>query len=90
LILLPVLNLKTVVRLALFSINFIQKNIEKPSKRELEIIKLISKGYNNVEIGEKLVISKFTVKTHRGNLLKKYSVKNTAELVAMSKSEEWI
>lgn len=53
----------------------------KLSSRELEIIKQISHGFTNKEIGENLFISSHTVVTHRKNIMKKLGINNTAELV---------
>jgi DNA-binding NarL/FixJ family response regulator len=53
----------------------------KLSKREKEVLILISKGYSNIEIGEKLFISPSTVNNHRSNLLSKTNTKNTASLL---------
>jgi len=41
------------------------------TKREFEIIKLISEGHSSEQIAEKLFISKHTVDTHRRNILHK-------------------
>lgn len=57
--------------------------IEQLSPREKEIIGYISKGINSREIGKKLFISEFTVKTHRRNIMHKLGVKNTAELIRL-------
>ena len=51
------------------------------SKREIDIIKLISDGHSNDEIGEKLFISPLTVKKHRSNILEKAECRNTAHLI---------
>ncbi len=51
------------------------------SKREIEVLELISKGFTNTEIAEKLFISPRTVDFHRSNLLVKTNSKNTAELI---------
>ena len=51
------------------------------SKRELEIIKLISKGFTLDEIGNTLHISPLTVQTHKRNILKKAKAKNTVHLI---------
>lgn len=56
-------------------------NIDKLSKREVEILNLICSGLTNQEIAEKLFISHRTVDTHRSNLLSKTGSKNTAELI---------
>lgn len=51
------------------------------TKREKEIIELISAGYSNKEIAEKINLSTSTVDVHRYNILKKLNVKNTAEMI---------
>ena len=56
-------------------------SIDELTKREVEILSLISEEMTNNEIGEKLFISPRTVDTHRRNLLQKLGVKNTAGLV---------
>lgn len=57
------------------------QNLKEFSKREIDIIKLISNGLNNAEIAEKLFISTLTVKKHRSNILTKSDTKNTAQLI---------
>jgi DNA-binding NarL/FixJ family response regulator len=51
------------------------------SKREVEILQLISNGLTNTEIGERLFISPRTVDGHRANLIHKIGAKNTVGLV---------
>ena len=46
--------------------------------REIEIIKLISRQFNNKEIAEKLAISPHTVLTHRKNIMQKLNTRNSA------------
>lgn len=53
------------------------------SHREIDILRLLSFGYNSDEIATKLHISHNTVKTHRKNILEKSDCKNTTELVAL-------
>ncbi len=53
----------------------------KLTGREVEIVKLISEGLTSHQMAEKLFISPRTVETHRANLMKKASVKNSIELV---------
>lgn len=50
--------------------------------REREIAPLIGQGLTSRMIGERLGISTRTVETHRARLMKKFGVKNTAELVS--------
>jgi two-component system response regulator NreC len=49
--------------------------------RELEIIKYISQGSTNTQIGEQLFISPRTVDTHRTNIMRKIKVNNVASLI---------
>jgi len=56
-------------------------NGEELSEREQEILYLICKGFSNIEIADKLFISKRTVDNHRANILFKTNTKNTASLV---------
>jgi len=51
------------------------------TKREKEILKLISDEMTNAEIAEKLFVSPRTIDTHRRNLLQKIGAKNTVGLV---------
>ena len=59
-------------------------SLEKYSKREIDILKLISDGHSNIEIAEQLFISPLTVKKHRNNILKKTNCKNTTQLIKKS------
>ncbi|WP_073142396.1 response regulator transcription factor [Chryseolinea serpens] len=49
--------------------------------REIEIVKLIDDGLTSQQMADKLFISPRTVETHRANLMKKFAVKNSIELV---------
>lgn len=51
------------------------------SDRELEVFQLISEGYTNSEIADKLFLSKRTVEGHRQSLISKTKTKNSAQLV---------
>lgn len=53
------------------------------SNREKEIINLLSQGYTQKEVAEKLFISNRTVETHVKNLTNKIDAKNTAHLIAI-------
>ena len=52
----------------------------KLTHREIQIINLISEGYSNKLIADKLSITLHTVKSHRKNILKKTQCHGTAEL----------
>ena len=51
------------------------------SDREEEVLQLISEGFTNMEIADKLFLSKRTVEGHRQSLINKAKVKNSAELI---------
>ncbi len=53
----------------------------KLTKRELEVLQLITKELTNTEIADKLFISLYTVETHRRNLMKKLKVNNGVGLM---------
>lgn len=55
------------------------------TKREIELIKLLSDGHSSKEIAEKLFISPHTVDTHRRNMLKKSGVKDSNKLVVYAR-----
>lgn len=51
------------------------------SKRELEILPLIAKGYGNKEISEMLFVSVKTVEAHKARIMDKLGLKSRPELV---------
>lgn len=51
------------------------------STREIEILGLIAEGLTNIEISERLFISKRTVEGHRQTLIEKTGSRNTAALM---------
>jgi len=48
--------------------------------RELDVLKLIAKGYTNTQIAEELVISENTVKGHVSNILSKLHVADRTQV----------
>ena len=51
------------------------------TKREKEVLKLLSQGLSSKEIGDELLIAPSTVDTHRRNLIEKTGVSNSKQLV---------
>jgi len=54
------------------------------TKREIEILKLITHALSNKEIGKVLYISDQTVSVHRKNIMRKLGVSNTAGLIKIA------
>ncbi|MCS7004740.1 MAG: response regulator transcription factor [Cytophagales bacterium] len=67
----------------LFIQNLSRKNYQENqlTKREIEILKLVSAGYSTKQIADQLHISHRTVDTHRVNMMRKLEAVNTAELI---------
>jgi DNA-binding NarL/FixJ family response regulator len=53
------------------------------SSREKEVIELLTEGYLQKEVADKLFISHRTVETHIKNLLKRMNAKNSAHLISI-------
>ncbi len=65
-----------------------KSNVERPifenhslTRREIEVLKLISQEMTGLAIAEKLNLSYFTVETHRKNILKKLGLNTSFALV---------
>lgn len=56
-----------------------QAKIDSLTKRELEVLKLLSVGMYNKEIGEKLKITERTIKNHVSNIFKKIGVSDRTQ-----------
>ncbi|MBW7840776.1 MAG: response regulator transcription factor [Chitinophagaceae bacterium] len=63
------------------SLNDTMKKMPPITRREKEVLQLITEGLTNVEIAQKLFVSVPTVNTHRKSLLEKLDSKNTAILI---------
>lgn len=69
--------------------NFV-KSTNPLTKRETEILRLIIRGENSSEISEALRISRFTVDTHRKNILSKTGCSSTGGLIIKTLNEGWV
>ena len=61
-----------------------ENRVEKLTSREIEILKLVVKGYSNEEIAKELFISKHTVKMHISIMIQKLGLKNRCEIAYMA------
>lgn len=57
------------------------RQLESLSKRELEIARLLGQNLTSEVIAKKLFISPNTVNTHRQNMLRKFGMADTLELI---------
>ncbi|PEK98995.1 response regulator transcription factor [Bacillus sp. AFS017336] len=60
------------------------------TKREIEILDLLGKGYSNVQIGDELYISSKTVKNHVSNIIHKLQVSDRLNAVIFAIKNNWI
>ena len=67
-----------------FSVPKTDMSSNKVSERELEVLRLVSQGMSNREIGEKLCISESTVKNHLRNIMDKLHLQNRMQLIAFA------
>jgi len=70
-------------------------NVFKPTnhiftKREREIIKALASGMSSLEIAQSLNISRYTVDSHRKNMLKKTEAKSTNEVIQIAFKNGWV
>lgn len=63
---------------------------ESITPREVEVLKLIARGYTNRQISEKLCISVRTVESHRANIMDKLDLTSRVELVRYARSHDLI
>lgn len=60
------------------------------SRREIEILSLVSKGLTNREISDVLVLSKLTVGCHIRNIYKKLAVNSRTEAIFEARASGWL
>lgn len=54
------------------------------TSREKEVLELVAKGANNMDISKKLFIREVTVKTHMNNIFKKLNVSNRTQAILLA------
>lgn len=64
--------------------------LSPPTKRELEIIRLLISGKTSRQIAEELFLSEHTVQTHRKNIMEKYQTHSSSELIALAIKNRWV
>ncbi|NLM97714.1 MAG: response regulator transcription factor [Halanaerobiaceae bacterium] len=60
---------------------------KKLSKRQLDVIRLLVKGYTYQEIGRNLYLSERTIKYHMEKIKEELGLKNQAQVIAYAKEK---
>jgi DNA-binding NarL/FixJ family response regulator len=61
-----------------------QERFEELTDRELEVLRAMTRGMSNAEIGEELFLSEATVKTHVTRILSKLGVRDRVQAVVLA------
>ncbi|HMR46911.1 MAG TPA: LuxR C-terminal-related transcriptional regulator [Bacteroidia bacterium] len=64
--------------------------MHKLTKREAEILKLISDGLTDDAIAQKLDLSRNTIRTYRQNLRAKFNVNNSISMIKIARERRLI
>jgi len=70
----------------------LQQNTQKKgilSRREKEILNLIAQGKKSLEISDLLSITKYTVDTHRKNIIKKLGLESNSDLMKVAVEQKY-
>jgi DNA-binding NarL/FixJ family response regulator len=63
---------------------------EELTRREKDVMQILSKGYSNKEIARRLFISERTVQTHLSNIFQKMNVNSRTEAVLVAMRNGWL
>ena len=65
------------------SLREFRRSVEQLTRREREVMDLVIQGLLNKQIADRLGITEYTVKVHRGRAMRKAKVQSVAELVVL-------
>ena len=63
---------------------------DKPTNRELEVLRAIARGMSTPEIASSLNVTENTVETFRRRLINKFDAKNSIDLVMKAVASGWL
>ncbi len=80
---------KEMEKIAVYYPSYLRQNQTESrlTKKEVEVLHLISQGYRNAQIATELDINIGTVKFHISNIMKKFGVNNRTMIVKVAKEE---
>jgi NarL family two-component system response regulator LiaR len=67
-----------------------QKTTDMLSEREIEVLKLATRGFSNQDIADELCLSLRTVQAHLGHIFNKLQVSSRTEAVVRALKEGWV
>lgn len=67
-----------------------KKSVEMLSDREIEVLKLATRGLSNQDIADELCLSLRTVQAHLGHIFNKLQVSSRTEAVVRALKEGWV
>ena len=78
---------KEIYRVAATNFTFNEKAFEESgmSKRELEVLQLMTDGHSNQQIADQLYVSLNTIKTHNSRIFEKLDVKSRTQAIEKAK-----
>jgi two-component system, NarL family, response regulator DegU len=78
------------IRPSAFTVSEIRRPLHLLTRRECEVLQLLTDGKSNRGIGEALFISEKTVKNHVSNILQKMNVNDRTQAVVVAIKNGWV
>lgn len=72
------------------AVELVGGKISELANRELEVLRLVARGYSNKEIGIRLNVSVKTIETHKARALSKLGLRTRADVVRYASTHQWL